>query len=104
MTSDPAERVARAICIEDHKVHSVHEWAPCPGDCEGCILGYLPIAKAAIKAIREPSEAMLATGVNATFGAGLDGPDGVGPREVQEIWQAMIDAALEQSPEARERE
>ena len=52
------------------------------------------LARAAIKAMREPTEGMLATAVVNLVDVGLDSADGVGPDDAIPVWQAMIDTAL----------
>jgi hypothetical protein len=51
--SEMVERVAQAMCAVERDQHS------CPTDyrCSDCV--YLPEARAAIEAMREPTEAML---------------------------------------------
>lgn len=79
------ERVARAIDIKQMEGHGVYE-----------------IARAAIEAMREPTEAMLRAGGDEPYLATSGSPlvfaevrDVVAP---ENIWQAMIDAALEEKP------
>ena len=76
--SDMVERVARALreCDCD-PMHNDEDYAN--------------MAYAAIAAMREPTEAMIAKSLDGKAGDYL----GVGPKVVTAVWQAMIDAALE---------
>lgn len=77
--NEMVERVARVICAQ------FGERSPDFIDKRWHL--QIPVARAVLEAIREPTEAMV--------GAGYDCPiidyDGQDPKEV---WQAMIDAAL----------
>lgn len=53
----------------------------------------LRLARAAIAAMREPTEAMLSKGQFAENGYG----QGIGGNSAKECWQDMIDAALKES-------
>ncbi len=80
MTDDLVERVARAICDEMH--------------IQGKSWGGLQrhkLARAAIAAMREPTEAQLK--------AVQEWP---GQQSYTDIWQAMIDAALKEEKPKRE--
>ena len=93
-TSDMVEQVARAICA---KVDCDYD-----GILDSAKEEYRSLARAVIAAMRDPTDKMNATGVSKAFGIGLDGPDGVGPSDAAAIFTAMIDAALEETPEAGE--
>lgn len=71
--SEMIERVARALFIEYG--HEPEEW------CEAHRVHYIAVARAAIAAMREPTEAM----VDAS---------GMGSQLTSGMWSAMIDAAL----------
>lgn len=80
------ERVARAICREEHLlVYAFGLWRP--GELDRKIEQYwrrhLPTARAAIEAMREPTEAMT-----------LAGDERGDPTS---MYQAMIDAALSEA-------
>jgi len=79
--SEVIERVVRAIETEMQRVH----------DSSGGILCASPeqLARAAIAALREPTEAMLEAGLEAHYD-----PDDWRIRELGTTWRAMIDAAL----------
>lgn len=66
------EKVARAMCEADNGAGYDARWD-----------FYIPMAKAAIHAMRDPTEAMLDAGHSQTDFAG-------------DAWQSMIDAALEE--------
>jgi hypothetical protein len=96
--SEMVQRVARAICASvdgrnpDHLI-AVYEDRPCIGG--GIMLpihkrdweNYLVQARAAIDAMREPTEAMIEAGMDKTSWPICNG-------EVEHRWQAMIDEAL----------
>jgi len=50
-------------------------------------------ARAAIEAMREPTDAMVKVGTNARWRSAVRNPD-----NTREIWNAMIDAALKNQP------
>ena len=52
-------------------------------------------AKAAIEAMREPTEGSIAAGVSFLIDANLDGPDGVADSDVRGCFQAIVDRVLE---------
>lgn len=56
---------------------------------------YLFVARAAIKAMREPSDAMFAAAEKHSSFRGIDA--GAARMELGAIWREMIDAALSQS-------
>ena len=86
--SEMADRVARALCAAD-QVQS------CEGDSR-CINGdqcpYPVLARAAIEAMREPTEAMIDA---AYFPAGESGDSSVSRADAKETWRSMISAALD---------
>lgn len=79
----PLERAARAL-VDNYPLDS--------GESPLSWQDVLPVVRAVIKAIREPSEAMKRIGTAVTRGAGDDKywADGVG------AYEAMIDALLEE--------
>lgn len=76
----PLEAAARAICDQE-------------GDDPGDWMDYLPEARAAIKAIREPSAAMLKAAVLAPEPS----PNTPANRYLA-AWTAMLDVLLEEWP------
>ncbi len=72
------EQVARALAMEDDEEFGSNAWE-----------AYLPMARAAIEAMREPNEAMVFAAAECdefnTF---------------EEEWAAAIDAALSEKPDA----
>lgn len=94
--SEMVERVARRICRA--AIMGVRTIEGEPNLAESGMLdrlvedkweAYAPIARAAIEAMREPTNEMIAAGYDEEK-VGY-GPDGV-PAEL--VWEAMIDAAL----------
>jgi len=81
MAKSPLERIARALCDIDRS----------PADMiingQPVWMGYLPKAKAALEAIREPSEAMDSAAAVCESSV------------VGDVYRAMIDAALEEGAE-----
>lgn len=80
----PLERAARALCELDNNP---------PGatmDGKPLWMDYLPEVRAVLQAIREPSVAMFQAGLHPPK------PDVVGAIPPLNIWQAMIDTALEE--------
>lgn len=91
------EKVARAICKQTFGNEEVHgEYRCClVGGTEGCCAKDLEReAKAAIEAMREPSEGMLSAVANTD--TEIEHDDNYG------FYQAMIDAALEKGEYANE--
>jgi hypothetical protein len=90
---DMVERVARALAMDQWPEHN---W---PADfSEREAEDYRGHARAAIEAMREPTEAMLAAG----FGDASPTiwTAGITPEDQRNVWQAMIDSTLKaQSPE-----
>ncbi|MBR2268746.1 hypothetical protein [Sphingobium sp.] len=80
--SEMIERVAKAIYEEDDPWHKAWPW-PNLNESQGSPEPYRRIAAAAIKAMREPSEAMIEAGqqTDETITA-------------VDVYRAMIDAAL----------
>lgn len=75
-------RVARALCKEDGKDwNEINDWGKC---------NYHDLAKAAIEAMREPTDAMMAAGVQTCGEVTFSGIPS---------WRAMIEAALTSSAE-----
>lgn len=89
------EKVARAICSDDFNTFKGHS----PGECEYCDSQremVMKQAKAAIEAMREPTEEMKKAADDLmdkmdNFGYNKNGIGFVDP-----IYQAMIDAALKE--------
>ena len=75
--SEMIERVAKAI----HKVTHDDKWPTC-NFCKDA-------ARAAIEAMRQPTEAMIGAGRDATINN-----DPLAYPDVEDTWPAMIDAAL----------
>jgi hypothetical protein len=69
-----------------HWAHSVEKYA------EARWHEYISVAEAAIQALREPTDAMLRVVADESWLWLSDGE--VGPREIKQAWQAMIDQAL----------
>jgi len=75
----PLERAARALCrLDGHPENATMEGRPLWQD-------YLPEVRAVIQAIRDPSHEMVQAVPSDTNA----------PIYPEDIWQAMIDAALE---------
>jgi len=84
-TPEMVERVARAICVSDCTPSTPIDdyWQ-----------SYVPHARAMIKAMREPTDAML----------GAAAPAHEGERIMHKVaYRLMIDAALSETPETGER-
>ena len=81
-SNEMVERVARAICREDASV------VPSLGDMHlhvnNCWRYFVRQARAAIEAMREPTEALQAAGAHRRENR----------KPVADIWRAMIDEAL----------
>lgn len=85
MTSEMVERVAGAL----HAAHAEVGW---PADeCETCD----KLARAAIEAMREPTEAMVCAAECLTSEFRTEHDRIEVPPGPEEAWQAMIDAALQ---------
>lgn len=86
MTSEMVERVAGAL----HAAHAEVGW---PADeCETCD----KLARAAIEAMREPTEAMIRAGEPVVYDCySLEPGEGLDENPALPTWQAMIDAALQ---------
>lgn len=82
--SEMIERVARAMRDADYR-HGVL-WEE-----------YKPLARAAIKAMREPTEAMVEAGINALCDCEAPVPISGRREVVTAIYRAKIDAALEEA-------
>lgn len=116
MSSEMIEKVARALCIRDGRIPEYLEPGDCPGgiSCEEAMdipdgyngkddfchflwRGYVPDAKAAIGAMREPTAKMLDHGEGYTDFI-LPAAIGVGKRarmdEMEIAWKVMIDIAM----------
>lgn len=88
--SEMVERVAKAIAADESRTWSEMDGVE--------VAMYFSFARAAIAAMREPTEAM----ANApdVYRAGAVGGhfDVCTPTDYAKIWQAMIDAAIETPP------
>lgn len=92
---DMIEKIAKAMCEANGTI-----WGGPRGEDDPDFLlvklSYMRMARAAIEAMREPTEAMLKAGDlpgwDDSVSIGLSG----------EVWQAMIDAALPSPPVAEE--
>lgn len=84
MSESMIERVARAMW----NTTEVTSWDGAPGSIRRMFLNG---ARAAIKAMREPTDAMV--------DAGLSRDDGADPTNAAGVFTAMIDAALNEVPE-----
>ncbi len=80
------ERVVRAICMPDHD-HTAEPKACC-GKCNAIV----DKARAAIKAMREPTQAMVNDGILN----GVENGFGCGYSDYVDLWQAMVDGALKE--------
>lgn len=97
----PLERAARAIFRADYPDHVDANFDI---DESGMVmwekrrLWYRDAARAVLTAIREPSEGMVGEGAyQIPCGQGVDeGPPNA--RDAKDCWQAMIDAALSETP------
>lgn len=90
------ERVARALCAHDELDWDAQADPMTSGSGDDNQAAYLSAARAAIAAMREPTDAMVA--------AGLDGADGCtdgwtvrAACIAEHVWGDMIDAALPRS-------
>lgn len=90
--SEMIERVAKAIYEEDDPWHKAWPW-PDLNESQGSPEPYRRIAAAAIKAMREPSEAMLDRFVSRALCVSISG-EGGWSEYARAQWQTMIDAAL----------
>jgi hypothetical protein len=70
-------------------------------DLPNGIMDVEQVARTAIEAMREPTEAMLDAVSHYVDGGGEQYPIRVGSDDSQAIWRAMIDAALAEVSEAR---
>ena len=85
-TENIIERMCRAMCRDQYPGCDEDEWlvtAKCPR--WGLFVSQ---AKAALEAMREPTEAMHDAGQAVN----------IGPYSITSIWEEMIDAALEEDP------
>ena len=84
-TGEMIERVARAICQADEQ-NGGPSWEYVRSLGERGVSGYFDRARAAIEAMREPTEAMALAGIEADMESGFG---------ATMAWQAMINKALE---------
>lgn len=91
--SEMVEKVARAMALKDK---GADHWDIMSDDGDGCgYVGrneYLAMARAAIGAMREPTEVLLCVG-DETYANG-DPNEGLSLSGLRHVWQAMIDEAL----------
>jgi len=90
--SEMIERVAKAIYEEDDPWHKAWPW-PNLNESQGSPEPYRRIAAAVIKAMREPSEAMIDRFVSRALCVSISG-EGGWSEYARAQWQTMIDAAL----------
>lgn len=107
MTEETIERVARVICLGAHLLqYPDGPWRE--GELDAKVEAYwpkwVPVARAAIAALRDPTEAMMVAaapaleGVNSllqiagSHGLKLEWTNGEPP--LKHAWRAMIDSAL----------
>lgn len=85
MSGDMIDRVALSICRV-------------AGEPDGCVMFYRDAARAAIKAMQEPTEVMYCAGDERIIEA-LHDLTGIlrNPTPAQDAWRAMISAALSDS-------
>ena len=85
--SEMIERVAKAIALDDCQT-----WNELDAVNRGMFLSF---ARAAIAAMREPTEAMLEAG---TITVSKTGVISISTQDAARIWRAMVDAALHSAP------
>jgi len=85
MVESMVERVARAICENEHNL-----WSETPPDVQGI---YLDLARISIEAMREPTDAMIDAGVAMALQALVHGQGGWSAY-IADLHRQMIDAAL----------
>ena len=94
--SNMVERVARAIAadINQHQLDVGFAMeADFNGDLQKDWFLYISTARAAIAAMREPSEAMIEAGVRHRLGTSI-GADNYWPDDTCALFEKMIDAVL----------
>ena len=94
MGEDMVERVARALCrVDSHPENATMDGKPLWMD-------YIPEARAAIEAMREPTGAMAKAGAGAelttSYGGEYNTFDYLSGENAADVWRDMIDAALNQ--------
>jgi hypothetical protein len=82
--SEMVERVARAMC--DHAYSDIEIKRGWDGETRGSQVKWCAMARAAIEAMREPSQGMVNAATASDFGPG--------PGEFLLMWEAGIDEAL----------
>lgn len=85
MSDSIVERVARLLCQYQNM---------CPGHPSAC-MGCKTLARTVIAAMREPTSLMLQDGYEV-----LGGLDWLDDQQLSNGWQAMIDAALDDTPKS----
>ena len=82
--SNPLERAARALCeMAGNPPGATMDGKPLWQD-------YLPEVRAVLAAVRQPNDAMIDAGNDASIPGELWG--------VEDVWQGMLDAVLEDQP------
>ncbi|RVT90204.1 hypothetical protein [Sphingomonas crocodyli] len=84
------EKVARALCRAEGGAPTM------PMNGKSLWQHYVPVARAAIIAMREPSEAMKTAGAEEGGFAGYYGDDPENRTAAQMVWHAMVDMALQE--------
>jgi hypothetical protein len=79
----PIERAAKAI--QECKV-------------DIAISGYVPVARSAMEAVREPSEGMIEAGADLMIGLVLEGREKMVAKQVWQVMHAAMLAKVEESP------
>lgn len=104
------EEIAKAIWTEAHGDNDPREptWDTWPKDGRAASLAYADyskddffrFARAAVKAISEPSEAMIEAGVNHRLTTCVSGSNNW-PTDTSAMWRKMTDAILTEAPETK---
>jgi hypothetical protein len=97
------ERVARALYERDNPYETSWKWDDPGLDAEhpGARERYLRYARAAIRALTEPTDGMVRAGVDYRLRTSLHG-DNDWPTDTCRLLGAMLTAALEETPDAEE--
>lgn len=93
------ERVARELYEEDDPWHKAWPWPDLNPEAQGGAATadvYRRLARAAIAAMQEPTEFMANRGASSPLNMDSD----VGCCAACRVWEDMIDAALNEEPEA----
>lgn len=97
MTESMIERIAEAIYNDDFEGAPPTPFSEREADV---VVAYLSNARAALEALKVPTEAMLDAAEDTNKGGGVTDQGGAEPDiyDVWTVWQAMIDAALSETP------